>query len=92
MDESVLIKRLNDLEVDSIHLESFKSLFNNSTMNWQQAGKYIIELDPKLETLIKIWKESYICTMNVTSVGIMLAVTNLKRKTGLDIDVDIWIK
>ncbi|MDQ6469482.1 hypothetical protein RB619_02420 [Flavobacterium sp. LHD-80] len=92
MNESILEKKTNDIKMNNNNIQSFKSLFNDSTMSWQQANKYLIELEPKLETLINLWKESYICTMNVTSVGIMLAVTNLKRKTGIDINVDIWIK
>ncbi|TCN59399.1 hypothetical protein D0809_05765 [Flavobacterium circumlabens] len=92
MDEIALEKRLNELEPNNIHLSSFKSLLNESTMNIDQATKLVIELEPKLEILIKVWKESYLCTMNTTSVGIMLAIVNLKRKTGLDIDANIWIK
>lgn len=91
MDENVLEKKINELGINQ-HVNSFKSLFKNSTMSIEQANKYLIELEPKMENLIKIWKESYICTMNVTTVGIMLAIINFKRKTGIDINVDIWIK
>lgn len=92
MNEEVLEKRINDLGLNISHLISFKSLFNGSTMNIDQSTKHLIDLEPKLEKLIEIWKESYICTMNVTSVGIMLAIINFKRKTGINIDSNIWIK
>lgn len=70
----------------------FIELFKNSTMTIDEANDFLISVLPEMRELIDTWKDSYMCAMNPTSVGIVLAYINLKRKTGIKLNLDIWIK
>lgn len=45
-----------------------------------------------MENLFDIWKNSAMKNMTLTSVGIAIAQANFRRKTGLSLDLDIWIR
>ncbi|WP_040207181.1 LPO_1073/Vpar_1526 family protein [Neobacillus jeddahensis] len=37
------------------------------------------------------WDNTKLCNSSLTSVGIAIALSNIKRKTGLDLDLRIWV-
>ena len=39
-----------------------------------------------------MWDNSQLCNSSLTSVGIAIAIVNIKIKTGLECDLGIWIK
>ncbi|MCR1952886.1 hypothetical protein NSA50_17940 [Clostridium sp. DSM 100503] len=57
----------------------------------EEANK-IIKEDRELSLMCNMWNNSQMCNANLTSVGIAIAVANIKVKTGLDYDLGIWIK
>jgi hypothetical protein len=81
------------LQLGKSHIfPQFKTLFDNSTMNFVEGDNFLIELVPEISALINVWRNSYLCAMDPTSVGIMLAHTNLKRKANISFDINIWMK
>jgi len=52
----------------------------------------IIKTTPNLSALERNWDNSKLCNSNLTSVGIAIALSNLKRINGLAIDLKIWIQ
>lgn len=47
---------------------------------------------PQLHAFSKKWEETKLCNSTLTSVGIAIGLSNLKRKIGVDWDLGIWIK
>ncbi|MEK3821358.1 LPO_1073/Vpar_1526 family protein [Cytobacillus sp. FSL W8-0315] len=37
------------------------------------------------------WDNTKLCNSSLTSVGIAIAISNIKRKTGLDLDLRMWV-
>lgn len=89
--ENALKNILTQMGKNLSKFEQLKSLFEY-TLSPIQADNLIIELVPEMKNLIEVWRESYMCVMLPTSVGIMLAYINLKRKAGIKLDIGIWIK
>lgn len=56
-----------------------------------EANKIINE-NSELRFMNDLWSNSKMCNSTITSVGIAIAVANIKVKTGLDYDLGIWIK
>lgn len=90
LNDSVLENKFRQIEKSNI-FSHYKNLFDNFTMNTEQADNLIIELVPAMSKLISVWRNSYMCAMDPTSVGIMLAHINLKRKANINLKIDIWI-
>lgn len=70
----------------------FKKLLDDYRLPVSEADKMIVDLVPEMGELIEVWRESYMCALSSNTVGIMLAYLNLKRKAGISINIDIWIK
>jgi len=45
-----------------------------------------------MKDLLDFWDNSSMKHLTLTSVGIAIATANLRRKTGISVDLDIWIK
>lgn len=57
----------------------------------QEASEFLYTLVPELKSTMEIWKDSKIQLLNLTSVGIALAYSNIKRKIDTDIKLSKWI-
>lgn len=55
-------------------------------------AKRIINENRELRLMNDLWDNSKMCNSTLTSVGIAIAVANIKIKTGLDYNLGIWIK
>lgn len=77
---------------DESKLPQLTSLLDKYVMSVDQANDHLIKHLPEMENLIDVYKNSYMCALVPTSVGIMLAYINLKRKAGIELDINIWIK
>ena len=58
----------------------------------EEKSKSIISDDKELSIMLDMWDNSQLCNSSLTSVGIAIAVSNIKAKTGLDCDLGIWIR
>jgi len=86
---SEICKKLN-LQDDQIKkiIESRKKRL----LKPEQVKAKIIELVPETESLFKVWNESALHQLTLTSVGIAIAHANIRRKTNQKFDLNIWIK
>lgn len=89
---------LNQLETQLTNLQISENLktqiiqkFKSNVFSIIEVENYITQTFPSLENFIKIWNET-MCQVNLTSVGIALGRANFKRKTGINLDLSIWIK
>lgn len=67
-------------------------LYEDTLMTDIEVEKFLKEFNKDLGLLIELWNSSHMKNMSLTSVGIALGNANIRRKTGRDIDISIWIK
>ncbi|AOY53364.1 LPO_1073/Vpar_1526 family protein [Clostridium perfringens] len=58
----------------------------------EEKSKSVISDDKELSLMLDMWDNSKLCNSSLTSVGIAIAVANIKAKTGIDYDLGIWIR
>ncbi len=65
---------------------------NNYQMNPNEVEEIIKAQGDFMAGLFDVWITSSLKNMTLTSVGIAIAIANLRRKTGITLDLGIWIK
>lgn len=95
------IKAVNDDVIDNICKNNnfpaeinskAKQLLEAHAMSQQEVREDIVRLCPEMDMLFKAWEKTNISKFTLTTVGIAIARANLKRKTGVEIDLGIWVK
>jgi hypothetical protein len=61
-------------------------------MQASEVKEYLKNKGEFMVTLFDVWENSSLKSITMTSVGIALAQANFRRKTGITIDLGIWIK
>ncbi|MBX9804819.1 MAG: hypothetical protein K2Y18_03580 [Alphaproteobacteria bacterium] len=79
-------------DIDESKISQLKALQNTNSMLENEIEDDINQIDPNFKNLFKTWKTSSLQSLQLTSVGIALAQANIKRITGIDLDLGIWIK
>lgn len=92
MDEDALeqIATVLGLAIDQINL--LKPFLNNYQMGADEVKTFLKKQGDFIDVLFDIWDNSPLKNMTLTSVGIAVATANLRRKTGISVDLGIWIK
>lgn len=72
--------------------QKFVNLFNSTRMNPLEIKQYLIKVSPVVEPLFGLWDNSGLSKLILTTVGIAIAQANFRRKTGVKLDLSIWIK
>lgn len=57
----------------------------------EDDARKAISTNEYIRKLGDIWDKSQLCHCSLTSVGIAIALTNIKIKTGIDLDLNLWI-
>ena len=60
-------------------------------MDSNEVLAYLLTI-PGLPQLMEGWNEAHLGQMRLTSVGIAIAHANIRRRTGVEFDLGIWIK
>ena len=92
IDLDVLKKILAERNISDDVQSKFESLFNTSTMNDNEIKEYILKVSPESQALFDLWKNSSISKFSLTTVGIAIAQANYRRRTGVKLDLSIWVK
>jgi len=79
-------------EIDPESVSKLKSVFEQSRMNEDEVKKYLLDNFPKIEILFKVWDDTPLQRLTLTTVGYAIAQANLRRKTGQEVDLSIWVK
>ena len=54
-----------------------------------EFGKELIKICPEIESLLTLWKDSReVKSLELTPIGMTIAILNYNRATGEDIDID----
>jgi hypothetical protein len=68
------------------------SIFEKSRMSETEVREYLLKTHPKLERLFSIWEKTPLSRLTLTTVGYAIAQANFRRKTGLKVDLSMWVK
>lgn len=66
--------------------------FISNTMKKEDVKIFLIKRHPWISDVLEKWEESMLQLITLTSVGIAIGQANFRRKTGVPIDLEIWIK
>lgn len=93
VNEDVLDNKINEFKVNDTDAKKLKSLFGQHILSNEEIETKLTELGSDfIAKLFDVWKNSTMKNMTLTSVGIAIAQANYRRKTGLTLDLSIWIK
>ncbi len=93
VNEDVLDSKISELKVNDTDAKKIKSLFGQYILSNEEIEIKLTELGSDfMARLFDVWKNSAMKNMTLTSVGIAIAQANYRRKTGLTLDLSIWIK
>lgn len=67
------------------------SLFNSTLMSTAEVKEFLIGSISKLGELCDLWSDSNLSKFQLTTVGIAIAQANFRRRTGLKLDLSIWV-
>ena len=88
----VLEKKLSGTSLNQDQRQNLRGLFENRF--WSEADFTEI-LTPQLSefgTLLDLWKNTPLNNLKLTSLGIAIGHSNLRRVCGFDTDLSVWIK
>lgn len=92
IDIEVLNNVSNEHNISEDIKNKFVALFNSTLMNDEEIKNYILSIKPDMQILFDLWKNSSISNFSLTTVGISIAHANYRRRTGVKLDLSIWIK
>ncbi len=99
--ELLQVNAVNTLVIDEVCCENnvpsqtkekIITLFNSSQMNQQEIKDYLISVAPDIAAIFDLWENTGLSKFVPTTVGIAIAHANFRRKTGIKLDLSIWIK
>lgn len=61
------------------------------SMNDNMVRNVISRINTDFKKLFSIWNNSYISHLELTSIGISIAISNIERKLGISLDYSIWL-
>jgi len=61
------------------------------SMNDDMVRNAILRINTDFKKLFSIWNNSYISHLELTSIGISMAISNIERKLGISLDYSIWL-
>lgn len=93
VNEDVLNNKITEFKINDNDAQKLKSLFGQHILSNEEIETKLTELGSDfMIKLFDTWKNSAMKNMTLTSVGIAIAQANYRRKTGLTLDLSIWIK
>ncbi len=93
VNESVLNDKIIEFKVNYTDAEKLKILFGQYILSNEEIEAKLMGLGNNfMAKLLYTRKNSAMGNMTLTTVGIAIAQANYRRKTGLTLDLSIWIK
>lgn len=92
MDEETLKQMLENYpNMLAQEKEDIIQLFKKNIMSEDKVKDIICKMNPNYMQLFEIWNKTSLQSLTLTSVGIVLGIMHIKRVTGGNIDMNIWI-
>ena len=71
--------------------EDIIQLFKKNIMSEDKIKDIICKMNQNYMQLFEIWNETSLKSLSLTTVGIVLGIMHIKRITGENIDMNIWL-
>lgn len=84
-----------ETEKDKLDMALAKKLeivFQNRTMNDQSVVDYLKGVNPKIEKIVKEWRETPMKHFELTDMGLVIGHANLRRKVNEFYNINNWVK
>lgn len=91
MTADVLTNECERISVPPDDRPKLLQLFNQHKMSAAEVVTYVSGQRPEIGNLLKAWPDSHLSKLTLTSVGICIAHANFRRRTGLPLDLSIWV-
>lgn len=91
INEEVINKICESNNITNENKTKIVNLFNSCKFSSSEVKKYILDKIPEIEKLFKLWDESGLSKFNFTTVGIAIAQANFRRKSGIKLDLSMWV-
>lgn len=92
VDEPTIYAIANQLGIESSVVNKLIEVQKKHTMNEKEVKDYSVSVHPCMKDLYDVWDNSSMKNMTLTSVGIAIAHANIRRVTGEQYDLSIWIR
>jgi hypothetical protein len=92
IDIEVLKKISSDRSISDEIQNKLVAIFNSTLMTDNEIREYLVSIKPEIQALFDLWKNSSISNFSLTTVGIAIAQANYRRRTGVKLDLSIWVK
>lgn len=90
LNEEQLRTKLTTAGMPQDVINNITGLFKSSLLNHEELIAYYKNDIPEIELLGDLWNNSPIQGLNLTATGMVIAHSNVKRITGMDIDMQKW--
>lgn len=91
-EESIMRELSLQMSIEASLIDKLLEIMKKHAMNSHEAKDYSITAHPCMTILYDVWDNSFMKNMTLTSVGIAIAHANIRRITGNQFDLSIWIK
>ncbi|MHB1418015.1 MAG: LPO_1073/Vpar_1526 family protein [Bacillota bacterium] len=90
--QDMLESKAKTFNLEENVIKGLKAFFRDSLMEPLQVKECLTNLHPAMKVIYDFWENSIFGQMYLTSVGIVIANTNIFRVTGDDIDLTGWFE
>jgi hypothetical protein len=91
MTEDTIDSTVARLDLTEDQGAQLKQLHNSHLMQPNQVRDYLVNALPKMADYFEVWEGTAMKNMSLTSVGIAIAHANVKRITGEDSSLSLWM-
>lgn len=92
LNDQILAKKLEESSFDQDYKNRIWNLFINDNIKTEEEIRQVcISIRPYMEDFFRLWSASSMKNFDLTSVGIALAHSNIRRYVGQFSDLKIWI-
>jgi hypothetical protein len=91
IDEDTLNAKCKELCLSSHEINELKGIFKTSLMREDEVKQKLEQLLPNFNELCNIWDSTYLKSSNLTTVGIAIAYSYVKRSIDFNAELDIWL-
>lgn len=91
IDKDEMKRVLEERVSDSTIADALMKLHESRFMSNQEIKEYVINNVDQGEFLINLWETTHLKNLKLTSVGLVVGITNLRRVTDYTFDMKIWV-
>ena len=92
LNDDVIQKYCQEHELSEEACSKLINFQHSHLLGDDKALEMLVELDERMKSLVEIWNASKLGNLSLTSVGKAIAHANIRRKTGQNYDLSIWIR